>query len=78
LELLKENHIEVLADVRRFPTSKVEHFKCEEMEDWLLEHGIAYGWLGNELGGYRKGGYRPHMRTKLFREGIKKLIETAA
>jgi len=78
LELLREHNIQVLADVRSFPTSKVEHFKREEMELWLPEKGIEYVWLGKELGGYRRGGYRAHMRTKLFREGINKLIETAA
>ncbi|MGB9683391.1 MAG: DUF488 family protein [Candidatus Bathyarchaeales archaeon] len=75
LELLKEHEIQVLADVRSFPTSKVEHFKKENMEKWLPENGIAYVWLGKELGGYRKGGYKRHMRTNLFKEGIKKLLE---
>jgi len=78
LDLLKEHSIEVLVDVRSFPTSKIEHFKREEMERWLPEHRIQYVWLGKELGGYRRGGYRAHMRTKLFREGIKRLLETAA
>jgi len=77
LELLKEHNIEVLVDVRSFPTSKIEHFKREDMKRWLPEHGVEYVWLGKELGGYRRGGYRAHMRTKLFREGIKKLLEIA-
>ncbi|MGB9853227.1 MAG: DUF488 family protein [Candidatus Bathyarchaeales archaeon] len=78
LELLKEHAIQVLADVRSFPTSKIEHFKKEAMEKWLPENGIEYLWLGKELGGYRRGGYKAHMRTKLFKEGIKKLLETAS
>ncbi|MEM3783464.1 MAG: DUF488 domain-containing protein [Candidatus Bathyarchaeia archaeon] len=78
LEMLKEHEIQALVDVRSFPTSKVEHFKRESMEKWLSEHGIAYAWLGKELGGYRKGGYKRHMRTKVFREGIKKLLEIAS
>jgi uncharacterized protein (DUF488 family) len=77
LELLKDNNVEALADVRSFPASKIEHFKREEMERWLPEHGIKYVWLGKELGGYRHSGYKAHMRTKLFREGIKKLLEIA-
>jgi len=77
LELLGEHRIQVLVDVRSFPTSKIEHFKREEMERWLPQHGIEYLWLGKELGGYRRGGYRRHMRTKLFRNGIKQLLETA-
>jgi len=78
LELLKEHAIQVLADIRSFPTSKIEHFKKEAMEKWLPEHGIEYLWLGRELGGYRRGGYKAHMRTKLFKEGIRKLLETAS
>ena len=78
LELLKEHAIQVLADVRSFPTSKTEHFKKEAMEKWLPENGIEYLWLGRELGGYRRGGYKAHTRTKLFKEGIRKLLETAS
>jgi uncharacterized protein (DUF488 family) len=78
LELLKEHEIQVVADIRHFPTSKIEHFKKEQMEKWLPENGIEYVWLGKELGGYRKGGYQRHMRTKLFREGIKRLLEIAS
>jgi len=78
LELLREHNIEVLVDVRSFPTSKIEHFKREEMECWLPEHNIEYVWLGKELGGYRRGGYQKRMRTKLFKEGIKELLQIAA
>ncbi|MEM2971596.1 MAG: DUF488 domain-containing protein [Candidatus Bathyarchaeia archaeon] len=77
LELLGKHEIQVLVDVRSFPTSKTEHFKKEQMERWLPENGIEYVWLGKELGGYRHGGYKRHMRTKLFRNGIKKLLEIA-
>jgi len=76
-ELLDEHGIQVLVDVRIFPTSKIEHFKREQMEKWLPKHGIDYVWFGKELGGYRRGGYKRHMRTKLFREGIKQLLEIA-
>ena len=77
LGLLAEHKIEVLIDIRSFPTSKIEHFKREKMERWLSEHGIEYLWLGKELGGYRRGGYKDHMKTKLFREGVEKLLEFA-
>jgi len=75
--LLEEHKIEVLVDIRSFPTSKIEHFKREEMEQWLPEHGIEYVWLGKELGGYRRGGYEAHMKTELFKEGVEKLLELA-
>lgn len=75
--LLEEHRIKVLVDIRSFPTSKVEHFKREERERWLPEHRIEYAWLGKELGGYRRGGYKAHMKTELFREGVEKLLELA-
>ena len=77
LELLKGNRIQVLVDIRRFPTSKMQHFRKEEMEEWLPRKGVEYVWLGKELGGYRKGGYQKYMQTKTFREGVKKLLEIA-
>jgi len=78
MELLTEHNIQVLVDMRSFPTSKIEHFKREEMERWLPKNGVEYVWLGKELGGYRRGGYRAHMKTKLFKQGIKRLLEIAA
>jgi uncharacterized protein (DUF488 family) len=73
--LLREHEIKTLVDIRRFPTSKIEHFKKEEMERWLPEYGIRYIFLGDELGGYRRGGYQTYMKTEQFREGIEKLVE---
>jgi len=77
LELLQAYDVQVLVDVRSFPTSKIAHFKRQEMEQWLPENRVEYLWLGKELGGYRSGGYQKHMRTKLFKEGIKNLLEIA-
>jgi len=44
----------------------------------LPQSGVEYLWLGKELGGYRSGGYQRHMKTKLFKDGIKRLLEIAA
>jgi uncharacterized protein (DUF488 family) len=77
LELLKEHRIKILVDIRRFPTSKIEHFKKEKMEEWLQKNDIEYIWLGEELGGYRYGGYKKYMKTKSFKNGIEKLLEIA-
>lgn len=76
-DLLREHEIKVLIDARHFPTSKSEHFRKEEMEKWLPEHGIEYVFLGKELGGYRRGGYKAYMETEQFKEGIEKLMEIA-
>ena len=78
LELLQRYDVQVLVDVRSFPTSKIAHFRRQEMEQWLPENGVEYLWLGKELGGYRSGGYQKHMRTELFKEGMEKLLEVAA
>lgn len=77
LSLLKRFKISILVDVRRFPTSKLEHFKKEKLETLLLQEGIKYIYLGKELGGYRKGGYRNYVKTEEFMEGIGKLEKIA-
>lgn len=77
LLLLKQFEINILVDVRRFPTSKLEHFKKEKLEALLRQEGIKYVYLGRELGGYRKGGYKKYVETKEFIEGIKKLEKIA-
>ena len=77
LELLKDYGIEILVDVRHFPTSKNPDFRREALEEWLPENGIRYVWLGDLLGGYRRGGYERYMGTPAFREGIEKLLQIA-
>lgn len=70
LALLSERGIRVVADVRRFPKSKMEHFVQGHFRDWLGAAGIEYVWLGDSLGGHRRGGYQAHMQTPDFREGL--------
>jgi len=77
LSLLKHFKISILVDVRRFPTSKLEHFKKEKLEELLKREGIEYIYLGKELGGYRKGGYKSYTKTKEFKDGIEKLLKVA-
>lgn len=53
LELLRENDIELLADVRRFPGSRLHpHFNKEALSRALGEHGIGYEHF-LDLGGRR-------------------------
>lgn len=73
LALLLEYEIECVLDVRAFPSSRFLHFKKELLESFLEEKGIKYIYLGRELGGYRKGGYKEYTKTELFKEGIKKI-----
>ena len=55
LELLEEYGIEVVVDVRRWPTSsRYPHFNGDGLREALSERGIDYLWLGDVLGGYRR------------------------
>jgi len=78
LNMLKESNVETVVDVRRWPTSKLEHFKRENMERWLREAGISYVWMGEALGGYRRGGYERYMKTEDFKRGLKDLLMMAS
>lgn len=77
ITLLQTFEIEVVADIRRFPTSKFEYFKKENLENTLKEKKMDYVYLGRELGGYRKEGYSEYMKTNLFKEGINRLATLA-
>ncbi|MCS7136122.1 MAG: DUF488 domain-containing protein [Nitrososphaerota archaeon] len=77
LNLLRKHSIQILVDVRRWPTSKTEHFKLSYLREWLPKIGIEYVWLGDHLGGYRRGGYQAYTESEMFKEGLKSLIELA-
>ncbi len=64
--------IDIIVDVRRFPTSKLEWLTKNSFE---RKFGNKYLWMGDELGGYREEGYENYMKSDEFKEGIKKLIE---
>jgi uncharacterized protein (DUF488 family) len=75
LEILKKYNIEVVCDVRHFPTSKLfPHFKKENLEKFLKENKIDYVHI-EKLGGFREGGYESYMESKEFKEGLEKLVE---
>ncbi|UCE08788.1 MAG: DUF488 domain-containing protein [bacterium] len=78
LDLLKIYKIKAIADVRRFPTSKkYPHFEQQNLKDELAKKHIDYHWLGEFLGGYRKGGYQLYMQSELFSMGIRELVKLA-
>ena len=77
LRLLHKNKIEVLVDVRRWPNSKNEEFKRASIEGWLQESSIIYVWMGDSLGGFRRGGYEKYMSGAEFQKGVSKLLELA-
>ncbi len=92
LRILKRFEIAVLADIRRFPGSKFEHFRKKHLEKTLPENGIEYVWV-EELGGYRKRvlesspneaiesegfrNYADYMLTDEFRRAAEKLASIA-
>jgi uncharacterized protein (DUF488 family) len=55
IALLREFKIEVLVDIRRFPSSRrLPHFNRESFQQTLMTAGIEYIWL-EDLGGRRSG-----------------------
>jgi len=77
LELLKTHHIEILVDVRSFPTSKFDQFKKENLKKAVEGAGLEYFYLGDLLGGFRSGGYQTFTETETFQKGLRKLEELA-
>jgi len=78
IEILKSHGVEVVVDVRRFPTSRrCPWFNKDNLRHALESSGIRYYWLGRELGGFREGGYERYMETEEFKEGIRRLLEIA-
>ena len=85
LELLVLNQIDALCDVRSSPYSKFNpQFNRETIQAELKKNGIAYVYLGNELGPrsddpecYENGKvqYDRLAKTDLFQEGIKRVID---
>jgi uncharacterized protein (DUF488 family) len=73
LHVLVEHGIKTVVDVRRFPTSKFEHFKGENLESSLKEEKIIYRYLGDELGGFRKEGFEAYLLTEKCMDGLEKL-----
>jgi len=77
IDILRFYEIKIVVDIRRFPVSKrYPHFKKENLEDVLKEHGISYLHIG-ELGGYRKEGYENYMETAEFKNALQKLMNIA-
>ncbi len=75
VELLLFYGIELIVDVRSFPSTKIPTFTRSYLTKLLQTEGVKYAFLGSELGGFRKGGYAAFVRTDDFRCGIDKLEE---
>jgi len=78
--LLRRHNVTALADVRSTPYSRFNpQFNRERLADSLRAAGIAYVFLGEELGGKRPGvSHAEIARTDAFRRGLERLLEMAA
>jgi uncharacterized protein (DUF488 family) len=66
--------IKGIADVRRFPRSRrFSYFNKEKIEEESREQNLFYHWLGDLLGGFRKGGYEHNKKQPSYLEGIEKV-----
>ena len=68
IELLTSHSVKIVVDVRRFPSSRFECFRRENLAGLLSEAGIDYVYMGG-LGGYRRGGYQNFTTTSEFQMG---------
>lgn len=83
VSLLKQHGIDAVADVRSVPYSRWQpQFNREDLAEALKSRGIAYVFLGKELGArsddpqcYENGRvqYRALAETSLFQSGIKRV-----
>lgn len=78
VNLLRFYGIEMVVDVRSFPSSQFPHFKQEALTQWLSKGGFGYSYLGKELGGYRKGGYEAYTQTEDYAQGLELLERLAS
>lgn len=79
LALLAEHGITQLVDVRHYPRSRRNPaFNIAAMTRELPARGVTYGWMGEQLGGLRKGGYEAWMESEAFRRGLEELAQLAA
>lgn len=83
LDLLRENQVTAIADVRSSPFSRwVPHFNREALKQTLREEQIDYAFLGEELGARRKepecyrddvAAYDLIAQTPAFARGLQRL-----
>src|ERR1017187_9756172 len=84
IELLGQHHVSAVADVRSSPYSQMNaQFNREALASALKQAGVAYFFLGKELGGrpadktcYENGRvqYRRVAATPIFRSGLDRVL----
>ena len=76
-ELIKGYNIQLVIDVRRFPVSKLEQFNKDNLSYSLKGLRVEYLYMGEQLGGYRSGGYQSYMQTQQFQTGVEEVTRWA-
>ena len=80
--LLEIADITALVDIRSRPFSRLPHFSRTALKERLNTSGIAYIFLGLELGGLAKDGapldYESMATSPLFLEGLSRVEEIAS
>jgi uncharacterized protein (DUF488 family) len=76
-KLLNKYNIQIIFDVRRFPVSQFPHFSRENLQKLCMSQKAEYIYLGNDLGGYRDGGYKEYIQSEEFKRGVNIIRNTA-
>ncbi len=78
LAILQEYSIKKVFDVRRFPKStRYCHFNRESLSRTLEQAGYSYLWVGELLGGYRRGGYEKYRTRPEYGRGLAQIEKIA-
>jgi uncharacterized protein (DUF488 family) len=70
IDILTRYGIQILVDVRRFPSSRFPWFTRKNLAAACESRGIDYRWMGDLLGAFRPEAYEEYCRTEDFRKGV--------
>lgn len=73
VEILFAYDIRAIIDVRRFPGTKSPTLTGQNLKALSEKEGLEYHYLGDGLGGFKKGGYAAYALTDEFRQNIERL-----
>lgn len=75
-KILSKYGIEVVFDVRRFPTSQFTHFNRDTLQSLCQSQGVEYIFLGNELGDYQQDRHKDYIKSEEFKRGVEIIKRT--
>lgn len=74
IDILIENKVTYLVDIRRYPQSTFKDYDKESLESILPKNGIIYSHF-EAVGGMRDSTYAEYMETDSFKNSFEKLME---